>query len=80
MVWHSVPIKLFHDVPEVGTALTQWLETLLRNDQLRFPRIIGIEYGLSSVNLALDRMRRGEIRGGKMVVALDDGMDKQSEV
>jgi len=65
---HSVPIKLFHEVPEVGLQLSIWLEKLLYNKMLEMPRIVDIEDGLHAVNKGLDRMRRHEISGGKLVV------------
>jgi len=34
------------------------------------PRIIDVEDGLHNVNRGLDRMRKGEISGGKLVVDL----------
>lgn len=69
---HSVPIKLFHEVPAVGHALVTWLERLLEQGLVSPPEIIGIEEGLENVNTGLDRMRRGEISGGKLVVRLSD--------
>lgn len=67
---HSVPLKLFHEVPEVGKALSEWMERLLHSGQLRAPRVLGNHFGLADVNNALDRMRNGEIRGGKLVVTV----------
>ena len=67
---HTIPIKLFHESPEVGQALTTWLGRLLQNNGLAYPTIAGVGDGLSSINDSLDRMRRGEISGGKMVVKL----------
>ncbi|CAK7269805.1 hypothetical protein SEPCBS119000_003758 [Sporothrix epigloea] len=69
-VFHSVPIKLFHEVPAVGEALSVWLEKLLASGRLVPPVVIGVETGLESVNAGLDRMRAGEIRGGRLVVRL----------
>lgn len=69
-VLHTVPIKLFHEVPEVGGALTKWLSSLLERGKIVPPRIIDVEYGFENVNSALDRMRRGEISGGKLVVRI----------
>ncbi|KAF5228041.1 hypothetical protein FAUST_11362 [Fusarium austroamericanum] len=46
---HTIPIKLFHESPEVGVG-----------------------DGLSSINASLDKMRRGEISGGKMVIKLQN--------
>lgn len=72
VVFHSVPIKVFHEVPAIGEALSGWLERLLGSGAVVPPRIIGVERGLNSVNQGLDRMRRGEISGGKLVVSLVD--------
>ncbi|KAK8146814.1 hypothetical protein G3M48_002543 [Beauveria asiatica] len=69
---HSVPLKLFHEVPEVGRALSEWMEVLLQSGKLRAPRILGNHSGLADVNGALDRMRNGEIRGGKLVVTVQE--------
>lgn len=71
-VLHSVPIKLFHEVPAVGHALVTWLERLLEQGLVSPPEIIDIEEGLENVNAGLDRMRRGDIRGGKLIVRLDE--------
>lgn len=71
-VMHSVPIKLFHEVPAVGNALVTWLERLLAQGLVSPPEIIDIEEGLENVNAGLDRMRKGDIRGGKLIVRLDD--------
>lgn len=68
VVLHSVPIKLFHEVRPVGLALCQWLGRLLEQGYLSPPDIVGVESGLESINSGLDRMRRGEISGGKLVV------------
>lgn len=70
-VMHSVPIKLFHEVPAVGNALVTWLERLLAQGLISPPEIIDIEEGLENVNTGLDRMRKGDIRGGKLIVRLD---------
>ncbi|KAL2150451.1 hypothetical protein VTH82DRAFT_7014 [Thermothelomyces myriococcoides] len=71
VVYHTVPIKVFHEVPAVGRALVEWLERLLARGLVAPPDIIDVERGLESVNRGLDRMRRGEISGGKLVVRLD---------
>ncbi|RGP61405.1 hypothetical protein FSPOR_10026 [Fusarium sporotrichioides] len=67
---HTIPIKLFHESPEVGEALTTWLGRLLQNNAVAYPTIVGVGDGLSSINTCLDKMRRGEISGGKMVIKL----------
>ncbi|KAL2130796.1 hypothetical protein VTI74DRAFT_5939 [Chaetomium olivicolor] len=69
-LFHTVPIKLFHEVPAIGRALVQWLERLLEKGLVSPPEIIDIEQGLDSVNKGLDRMRKGEISGGKLVVRI----------
>lgn len=71
VVYHTVPIKLFHEVPAVGQALVEWLERLLQEGLVTPPNIIDVQRGLGSVNQGLDRMRRGEISGGKLVVRID---------
>jgi len=68
VLFHTVPIKLFHEVPEIGLSLVTWLERLLENDLIVPPEILDVEKGFESVNGALDRMRKGEISGGKLVV------------
>ncbi|KAL1633113.1 hypothetical protein SLS58_011222 [Diplodia intermedia] len=68
---HSVPIKLFHEVPEVGRATVAWLERLLEEGLLTPPEVVVEKGGLAAVNGALDRMRRGEISGQRLAVELD---------
>ncbi|KJR89785.1 uncharacterized protein SPSK_06171 [Sporothrix schenckii 1099-18] len=70
-VFHSVPIKLFHEVPAVGEALSSWLERLLASKKLVPPVVAGVEDGLERVNAGLDRLRAGEISGGRLVVRLE---------
>ncbi|KAF2826643.1 GroES-like protein [Ophiobolus disseminans] len=71
VVLHSVPIKLFHEVPEVGEALSAWCEKLLLKGLLVPPDVVGTVDGLEGINDGLDRMRRREIRGGRLVAVLD---------
>jgi threonine dehydrogenase-like Zn-dependent dehydrogenase len=68
ITFHNVPIKVFHEIPELGEALMLWLERLLQQELLVPPTVLGVEEGFGSVNLALDSMRRGEISGGRLVV------------
>lgn len=68
--FHVIPVKLFHEVPSIGETLCSWLERLLADGVIAVPRIIDVQEGLGSVNKGLDRMRRGEISGGKLVVGL----------
>ncbi|EFY91902.1 oxidoreductase, zinc-binding dehydrogenase family, putative [Metarhizium acridum CQMa 102] len=65
---HTLPIKLFHEVEAIGDALVAWAANLLDKRLLVPPDIVDIEYGLNNVNAGLDRMRNGEISGGKLVV------------
>jgi NADPH:quinone reductase-like Zn-dependent oxidoreductase len=67
---HSVPIKLFHEVPEVGEALSVWCERLLVKGLLVPPEVVGTVDGLEGINGGLDRMRRREISGGRLVAVL----------
>jgi hypothetical protein len=68
VVYHTVPIKLFHEVKEVGEGLMEWLEVLLAEKLLKPPGVEVVEGGLESINGALGRMRKGEISGKRMVV------------
>ncbi|KAF2023484.1 hypothetical protein EK21DRAFT_80806, partial [Setomelanomma holmii] len=67
---HSVPIKLFHEIPEVGEALSAWCERLLVKGLLVPPDVVGTVDGLEGINAGLDRMRRREISGGRLVAVL----------
>jgi hypothetical protein len=67
---HSVPIKLFHEVAEVGEALSAWCERLLVKGLLVPPDVVGTVNGLDGINEGLDRMRRREISGGRLVAVL----------
>ena len=64
---HNVPIKLFHEIPEVGEALSVWCEKLLLKGLLVPPEVVGTVNGLKGINAGLDRMRRREISGGRLV-------------
>ena len=68
VVFHSVPIKLFHEVPSIGLALMTWLEQALETDAIALPEVEHGGQGLDGINAALDRMRRGEISGRRLVV------------
>ena len=67
---HAVPIKVFHEVQEIGEPLMRWLEILLRSGKITPPVTELIDGGLESVNDGLDRMRRGEVCGRRLVVVL----------
>ncbi|KAF2198713.1 GroES-like protein [Delitschia confertaspora ATCC 74209] len=64
---HSVPIKLFHEVPEVGEVMVRWCERLLVEGLLVPPDVIGVVEGLEGVNEGLNRLRRGDVSGGRLV-------------
>lgn len=70
VVYHSVPIKLFHEVPSIGLALMVWLERALGTEALALPEVELAKGGLSGINDGLDRMRRGEISGRRLVVSI----------
>lgn len=71
VVYHTVPIKLYHEAPEVGEALSAWLQRLLETGALVAPDVVAAEEGFEGINVGLDRMRRGEVSGGKAVVVLE---------
>lgn len=68
---HAVPIKLFHEIPEVGEALCAWCERLLEKGLLLPPDVVGTVDGLEGINEGLDRMRRREVSGGRLVAMLE---------
>jgi NADPH:quinone reductase-like Zn-dependent oxidoreductase len=68
VVQHSVPIKLFHEDPNFGEQLAQWLEELLVAKSLQLPEVEVADGGLAGVNDALDRLRAGEVGGKRIVV------------
>jgi NADPH:quinone reductase-like Zn-dependent oxidoreductase len=67
---HAVPIKLYHEVGEIGEALMTWLEKLLETSSITPPEVVIVDGGLESVNASLDKMRKGEISGKRLVVKL----------
>ncbi|THV70612.1 GroES-like protein [Aureobasidium pullulans] len=66
IVFHSVPIKLFHEVPSIGLTLMTWLEKALETQAIALPEVEHAEGGLEGINAALDRMRNGEISGRRL--------------
>lgn len=70
VVFHSVPIKAFHEAPQVGEGLMLWLEKLLEQNRLATPDIEVAEGGLQGINAALDKLRDGTINGPRIVVPL----------
>jgi hypothetical protein len=70
VVYHSVPIKAFHEAPAVGEGLTSWLEELLEKKLLATPDIEIAGGGLQGINDALDRLRDGTVNGPRIAVPL----------
>ncbi|THW91156.1 GroES-like protein [Aureobasidium pullulans] len=70
IVFHSVPIKLFHEVPSIGLTLMTWLEKALETQAIALPEVEHAEGGLEGINAALDRMRNGEISGRRLVISV----------
>ena len=70
VVYHTVPIKAFHEAPQVGEGLTIWLEKLLDQKLLATPDIEVAGGGLEGINAALDRLRDGSVNGPRIVVPL----------
>lgn len=68
--YHTVPIKLFHEVQQVGETLMQWLEILLSKGELVAPDVVGVQEGFEGVNAGLEKMRRGEVSWGRLVVRI----------
>ncbi|KAK5165848.1 uncharacterized protein LTR77_008771 [Saxophila tyrrhenica] len=68
VIQHAVPIKIFHEDPNVGEQLSQWLEELLVAKSLKLPEVEVADGGLAGVNTALDRLRSGKIGGKRIVV------------
>jgi NADPH:quinone reductase-like Zn-dependent oxidoreductase len=67
---HQLPIKVYHEVPEVGDSLMIWLEALLKEGKLSPPDTEVASGGLEGINDGLDRMRKGEISGKRLVIKL----------
>ncbi|KAJ5504586.1 Alcohol dehydrogenase superfamily zinc-type [Penicillium fimorum] len=68
VIYHSVPMKVFHEVPEIGSSLMLWLRIALEKRLLSLPAISKIPGGLGGVNAALDQMRQGQVSGRRLVV------------
>ncbi|KAE8381576.1 chaperonin 10-like protein [Aspergillus bertholletiae] len=70
IIYHTVPIKLFHTSPQVGERMVSWLEELLQSGALQLPEIIRTEGGLSNINASLELLRQGTASGKRIVVDL----------
>jgi len=67
---HNIPMKLFHEIPEVGEALSAWCERLLVKGCLVPPDVVGTVNGLDGINEGLNMLRRREVSGGRLVAIL----------
>ncbi|GMF80787.1 unnamed protein product [Aspergillus oryzae] len=70
VIYHTVPIKLFHTSPQVGERMVSWLEDLLHSGALQLPEIIRTDGGLGNVNASLELLRQGTASGKRIVVDL----------
>ncbi|EKD16923.1 uncharacterized protein L3040_006210 [Drepanopeziza brunnea f. sp. 'multigermtubi'] len=70
VVYHSVPIKAFHEAPAVGEGMMVWLEKLLSQKLIHTPDIEVAGGGLEGINAALDKLRDGSVNGPRIVVPL----------
>ncbi|KAG4031467.1 hypothetical protein MFRU_009g02400 [Monilinia fructicola] len=70
VVYHSVPIKTFHEAPKIGEELMIWLERLFEHSKISTPEIEVAHGGLQGINAALDRLRDGSVNGPRIVVPL----------
>jgi hypothetical protein len=67
---HQVPIKLFHTNRDIGSVLSNWLSILLGNGRLKLPETIYEDGGLAAIGPSLDRIKRGELSGRRLVIRL----------
>ncbi|EMR81629.1 hypothetical protein ACHAO1_008033 [Botrytis cinerea] len=70
VLYHSVPIKTFHEAPNIGEGLMIWLERLFEQNRIATPEIEVAHGGLQGINAALDRLRDGSVNGPRIVVPL----------
>ena len=68
--YHSVPIKVFHSLPDLGEATMRWLEHLLIANSLEPPEIALADGGLEGINEALDKLRSGSVSAKRLVVPI----------
>jgi hypothetical protein len=69
---HQVPIKLFHTNQDIGHVISSWLSVLLGNGKLKLPETIYEDGGLAAIGPSLERIKRGELSGRRLVVRLGD--------
>ncbi|KAL5119969.1 hypothetical protein ACEQ8H_002067 [Pleosporales sp. CAS-2024a] len=67
---HAVPIKLFHENHDIGKLISKWLEELLASGKLKLPDNVLVNGGLNAVGPSLERMRKGEVSGKRLVVLM----------
>ena len=72
---HDAPMKIFHEVSNVGEQISRWLEKLLLAKHLKLPEVDVAKGGLAGVNNALDRLRSGEVSGQRIVVPVNGKSD-----
>ncbi|PYH98119.1 oxidoreductase [Aspergillus ellipticus CBS 707.79] len=72
VVYHTVPIKLFHSSREVGEGMVGWLEGLLASGVLVLPEVVRHAGGLGNVNASLEVLRGGSVSGKRIVVDLGE--------
>ena len=71
ILYHTVPIKVFHSCPEIGEAMVVWLENLMESRTLELPEVVRADGGLEGVNEALEVLKRGDASGKRIVLELD---------
>lgn len=72
IVHHIMPIKTFHDVPQIGETIMVWLEQLLLAGAIKPPEVEVAEGGLAGINDALDKLRSGKVSSKRIVVPVNE--------
>ena len=76
---HQVPLKIFHEAPNAGEAISRWVEELLIAKSIKCPQVTVAAGGLSGVNEALDSLRSGQVSGRRIVVPVgNNGSSKEN--
>jgi hypothetical protein len=68
---HQVPIKLFHTNQDIGNVLSNWLTVLLASEKLKLPETVFEDGGLEAIGPGLEKIRRGELSGKRLVIRID---------
>lgn len=79
VVHHTLPVKIFHEAATIGESVMAWLEELLLASSLSLPQIEIAEGGLTGVNAALDRLRKGEVSAKRIVVPIGETSNGKRE-